>query len=198
MPKQFTLTLDTNSPVSVAHVVIGPPIEREDLYGKLIHQVWNDGEECQGVRVSPSGGIIMASGDTKRVLVTKSGNFVEKGETHLVTPEGNVSEMAEPTIGTEEQGTIGPVDWVLDYNIRSVYQVDIDLVPDDFCIVFPFAMQQKADYDDGIILQGNDGKTYMLLGTPAHGGFVEQAQLASLTGETNDFDEDDDLSELFQ
>ncbi len=149
-------------------------VDRTKLYGFKTQEVLDEsGQPCLLTTLADDGKTLIGKGGTGIGYVDADGNWRDKSELKPVDLEGNEitpvkSSFAAP-ISLDQEAT---VDEYLDHNIRLIYQLQSDQVPEKLrqrldeggIFRFPYSYRGGLEPDAGFLLNNFTGETFFLVG----------------------------------
>ncbi|HQE67413.1 MAG TPA: hypothetical protein PLE05_11335 [Bacillota bacterium] len=162
----------------------------------------DDGNECKLVSVDESGTAIIPKGCIGLGILSQSNEWVERSELVAVDSDGNPANLIPSSFsGVIELAETVTVEEFLDYQITTVYELyGADENPDfikeisDKIYTFSFNYRDGYESSQAFILQ-NEGKAFVLVGTPCEFDFIglEQAGYLDTAEEDEEFSEELDI-----
>ena len=183
-------------------------VDRSKLYGYKEQEVLDEnGGECQLTTLAEDGKTLIGKGGTGIGYVDADGNWCEKSMLKPVDLEGQEitpvkSSFAAP-IPLETEVLI---DQYLDHNIRLIYRLESDAVPeqlkqrliDGAIFQFPYSYRGGLEPDAGFLLNNENGDTFFLVGDATGLEFKGlQATGATVDPDSDSSDDGEDLMDFY-
>ncbi len=146
-------------------------IDRKKLYGWTeILALDDNGEECRLMNTDDSGSFIISMGSTGLGILTPDGRWVERSELIAVDEQGNPVPLIPSSYGAvitlkERIST----DDFLDHSITAFYKIEpeepalLKAIGNDI-YTFPYIYLDGYEATTAILITGDDGNLYMMLG----------------------------------
>jgi hypothetical protein len=177
-------------------------VDRSRLYGSILTKAFDDqNRPCELASLAGDGCTILARSGTAIAYLTTAGQWRSKSELKAVDHEGRelqpVPSSFNAPIVLDQTAT---VDVYLSHNIRSVYSVTTDTVPDALeadlnagtIYTFPFCYRAGIEADTAFLLAGASGGFFMTLGRPAEISFIGHEQAGAVAPEDEPLEDEDD------
>jgi hypothetical protein len=179
-------------------------VDRAKLYGYAETVVQDDaGKPCELGTLASDGHSVVGKGGAALVYLSHDGQWRSKAELKPVDLDGKlivpVKSSFDAPVELEKTATI---DELLSHNVHSIYHLTAESWPASLTkalaagtiFSFPFSYRGGIEASSGFLLQGADGNSFLLVGTPTAFDFVGlQATAAVVADESVDVVEDDAL-----
>jgi hypothetical protein len=184
-------------------------VDRAKLYGFTDIEVQDDeGRPCELATLNGDGHTLAGKGGAALAQLSSSGLWCDKSALKPVNLNGEpitpVKSTFDAPVSLEQQASI---DDYLNHNITSVYQLSaegeahtglIEELKKGTIYTFPFSYRGGLEASTAFLLLGGDGNPFLAIGQEATLEFVGLKQVAAVTEEETEAEEDDMLEFGFE
>jgi hypothetical protein len=179
-------------------------VDRSKLYGFKEMEVLDEHEQpCELATLASDGKTVVGRGGTAVGYLDPDGLWRDRAELTPVDLEGQeiqpVGSSFDAPIPLDRTVT---VDQFLDYDIRLVYAMRGDDLPEDLAaqlrqgIIFPFSFRGGVEADPAFLLMNHDNELFMLVGKETTITLVGLQQSSTVMEDEESAEADSDSDEL--
>ena len=182
-------------------------VDRSKLYGRRMRVPLDEhGEKCTRASLTEDGSVMVKSGMTAQGYFDEEGVWFPNKELVGISPEGELAEKEESTLGVEQEleGPVKPEE-LLDLRLQSVYALerwDVDEALYDYLQagdVFKFKFNYRADFraETAFLIANPEGDVFAIIGRMTEPVWREAEEMLPTYVEEGDDDDDDLDFEMF-
>lgn len=176
-------------------------VDRSKLYGyKELEVIDEAGRPCELITLAEDGKTLIGKGGTGIGYLNADGDWCDKGELKAVNLEGDEIEPVPSSFAAPiPLGEVITIDHYLDHNVRLVYRLGSEAIPETLMTQLQAGEIFKFDYsyrggleaDAGFLLMNDDDEIFFLVGDPTGVEFKNLQQAAAVAPADEATEEDE-------